>query len=96
MAEHRAQAGGEGFREGEIGVDRFAAAAEYAAVAGLQTEGGGVDGDVGTRFEDDRDEADRDAAADDAQAVGAGPILGDFPDGIREFSHVFTGHGDIF
>ena len=90
-----AQAGRERLRQRDVRVDRLAAAAEHAAVAGLQAEGGGVDGDVGTRFEDDGDEADRDAAADDAQAVGAGPILGDFADRVGELRDGFTGDRDV-
>ena len=61
-----AQAGRERLRQRDIRVNRFAAAAEHATVAGLQTEGGGVDGDVRARFEDDGNEADGDAAANDA------------------------------
>jgi len=60
----------------------------------MQAKRGGVDGDVGARFEDDRDEPDGDAAPDDLQAVRALPGFGDFADGVGEFRHVFAGDGN--
>ena len=74
----------EGFGEGDVGLQGFAPAAQDDRVGGLEAEGRGVHGDVGSGLVDDADDAERDAHLADEQAVGARPA-GDFAsDGVAQ------------
>jgi hypothetical protein len=75
--------------------DRLFAASQDRRVARLETEHGGVGGDVGTAFKNDPDDADGSALFHDLEAVRARPLADDLPGGIVEQGHVSNalGHG---
>jgi hypothetical protein len=72
--------------EGEhrVGVGRRGGAAQDDRVARLQAQGGGVDGDVGTRLVHHRDHPEGDADLAYVQAVGQAVAVDDLADGIGE------------
>ena len=75
-------------RDGRVGPGGLGAAAQHDGVAGLEAEGARLDGDVGARLVDHRDDADGHPDAPHTYAVGPGPVGQHRPDGI-----VLTGDG---
>ncbi len=71
-----------------IRVDRFLAAAQDGGVAGLEAEDRGVDGDVGARLKNDRDDADGDADLRDFNSVGAFPLGHLLAEGLGQGAHL--------
>ena len=70
--------------EHRVGVGGGAGAAQNDGVAGLQTQRGGIDGDVRPGLVDDRDHAQRDPDATHAQAVGEGRAVDHLADRVRQ------------
>ena len=65
-----------------IAVQRLSASAKYRRVAAFYAKYGGVDGNVGTGFVNNRDHAQWRAHFFDMQSAGSVPLCGDFADGI--------------
>ena len=76
-------------------MNRLAAAAQNAGVAGFDAQAGGIGGHVRTRFVDDADDAERHAHAPDLDAGWAVFKIGNFADRIREACDLAQtlGHG---
>ena len=87
--------GGDEGGEGGVGVETLFAAAKNGGVAGFQAENGAVDGDVGTGFVDDADDADGDADFADVEPVGAGRFFQQITDGIGEGDDFADGDGEM-
>lgn len=81
--------------EGGVCIENLLTAAQDARVARFEAENGAVDGDVGTRFVNDADDADGHAHLADAQAVGTGPVVERFANGIGERGHLADGFGEV-
>ena len=62
-------------REGQVAMQRLAAPTQDRRVAGLEAEGGNVDGDVRPRLVDHADDADGDAPPAQPQAIGQHPAI---------------------
>ena len=75
-------------RDGTVGMDRLTATAEDGGIAGLETQRGGIRGDVGPAFVNDADGADGHAHLLDLDAVGACPLVHHLADGIRQCGHL--------
>ncbi len=67
---------GENAMQSSVGAQGFLAAAQDDGVSALDAEGGRVDRDVGTAFEDHEDDAERNADLADVESVGP-PARGD-------------------
>ena len=70
--------------QGEVRVDRLGAPAQDDGVARLEAERRRIDGHVGARFVDHRDDAERDRHLADAQTVRPHAVVRDAADGIGE------------
>ena len=81
-------ADGQRLGDGLVRLDRLASAAEDHRVAGLQAEGGGIGGDVGTRLVDDGDDADRHALLENDETVGTAAAADATPDRIGQVGHL--------
>jgi hypothetical protein len=68
-------------------LQRLGAAAQDRGVAGLQAEGGDVDGHIWSRFVDDADHADGDAALAQTQPVGQPAALEFASHRVGQFGH---------
>ena len=80
--------------EGGVGLVRGGRAAQQDRVAGLQAEGGGVDGDVGAGLVDDADDAERHADLAQVDAVREGRAADDLADRVGQRHHVPHVGGD--
>ncbi len=80
--------------DGQVGVERFRAAAQDDCIPRLEAEGRRVGGDVGACLVDDTDHAERDAHLAHHQLVGPLPHLCHLTHRIGEGSHFTQGAGD--
>ena len=86
----------EGFGDGDVRVDRLAAAAENGGVAGFETQHGGIRGDVRAAFVNDADGADGHADLLDPHSVRAFPCVHHLADGIGQRGDLVDARGHGF
>ncbi len=90
-----AQAVGQNAMQGDVGVQRLAAAAEDDGVAALDAQAGRVHRHVGPRFVDEEDHAERAADFVDLQAVGPDGAGPDLSHRVRQRRHLAQAVGGV-
>ena len=83
-----AQAVGQHAMQGQVGVQRLAAAAQDDGVAALDAQAGRVHRHVRPRFVDEEDHAQRTTDFVDLQPIGPNRAGPDLPDRVRQRRHV--------
>ena len=90
----RRQGAAQGRDDGGVGVLGGAASAQDNGVAGLDGQGGGVDGDVGAGLVDHADDAQWHPHPAHSQSVGHDRAINDLTDGVGQGGHLVQRVGD--